>query len=64
MNRWPGKPRGDYRVALQHCPDALDRLRSPHGTRSFLCHSGEGHRITGVRAAQACCVFSDSPFAA
>ncbi|WP_434712712.1 DUF982 domain-containing protein [Rhizobium sp. YTUHZ045] len=29
--------RRDYRVALQHCPDALDRLRSPHAARgSFV----------------------------
>ncbi|WP_085780037.1 DUF982 domain-containing protein [Rhizobium sp. NXC14] len=32
LNRRPGKRGRDYRVALQYCPDALDRLRSPHAT--------------------------------
>lgn len=29
LKRWPGKRGRDYRVALQHCLDALDGLRSP-----------------------------------
>ncbi|MBY3598220.1 DUF982 domain-containing protein [Rhizobium bangladeshense] len=29
LKRWPGKRGRDYRIALQHCLDALDGLRSP-----------------------------------
>ncbi len=34
LKRWPGKRGRDYRVALQHCLDALDGLRSPRAAQA------------------------------
>lgn len=34
LKRWPAKRGRDYRVALQHCLDALDGLRSPRAAQA------------------------------
>ncbi|NKK81009.1 DUF982 domain-containing protein [Rhizobium leguminosarum] len=37
LKRWPSKRGRDYRVACQHCLDALDGLRSPRAAQaSFI----------------------------
>ncbi|ANM10036.1 hypothetical protein AMK06_CH01591 [Rhizobium sp. N541] len=37
LKRWPNKRGRDYRVARQHCLDALDGLRSPRAAQaSFI----------------------------
>lgn len=37
LKRWPSKRGRDYRVARQHCLDALDGLRSPRAAQaSFI----------------------------
>ncbi|MBY4607508.1 DUF982 domain-containing protein [Rhizobium sp. 9T] len=34
LKRCPGKRGRDYRIALQHCLDALDGLRSPRAAQA------------------------------
>lgn len=34
MRRWPAKRGREYRIALQHCMDALDGLRSPSAAQA------------------------------
>ncbi|AHG44850.1 hypothetical protein RLEG12_17110 [Rhizobium leguminosarum bv. trifolii CB782] len=37
LKRWPKKRERDYRIARQHCLDALDGLRSPRAAQaSFI----------------------------
>jgi hypothetical protein len=37
MKRWPANRGREYRIALQHCMDALDGLRSPRAAQlSFI----------------------------
>ncbi|MEI1250928.1 DUF982 domain-containing protein [Rhizobium aouanii] len=37
LKRWPSKRGRDYRVARQHCLDALDGIRSPRAAQaSFI----------------------------
>jgi len=45
LKRWPAKRGREYRIALQHCLDAMDGLRSPRAAQASFMSAA---RIAGL----------------